>query len=184
MRLVFTCLACSFATSLAAADPAAAQHARSAATAPITVVSLPDAIHIALANNPDSLATYEDVRAANGALVQSHAFENPTLFVNSMGENVSPTDVPMPNQFGFTWTIPIREARPRHRRGPCSARCGGRDAHRHAAGSRTTVETAFISVLLDQAQLDFAKQDQAGLREAVDSTRSATKTARLRTATY
>jgi outer membrane protein, heavy metal efflux system len=163
MRLVFTCLACSFAIGVAAADPSPAP------TAPIAVLSLPDAIHLALAHNPDSLTTDEDVRAARGAYVQSHALPNPALFVYALGKNLSPIDAPVPNQFGVTWTIPIGG-----KRGAGIAAAGAAldaaGATRIAARRQLELEVsiAFISVLLDQAQLDFAKQDQAGLHQAVD----------------
>ncbi|HEY6038171.1 MAG TPA: TolC family protein, partial [Kofleriaceae bacterium] len=161
MRLVLPCLACSFASGLAAADPSP--------TAPIAVLSLPDAIHLALAHNPESLTTDEDVRAARGAYVQAHALPNPALFVYALGKNLSPLDAPVPNQFGVTWTIPIGG-----KRGAGIAAAG---AALDAAGAtriaarrqlELDVETTFIAVLLDQAQLEFAKQDQTGLHQAVD----------------
>ena len=161
MRFVFTCLVCSLATGVAAADPSP--------TAQIAVLSLPDAIQLALAHNPDSLTTDEDVRAAHGAEIQAHALPNPALFVYALGKNLSPLDAPVPNQFGVTWTIPIGG-----KRGAGIAAAGA--ALDAAAATRIAtrrqlelaVETAFISVLLDQSQLDFAKQDQAGLHQAVD----------------
>ncbi|MEO6775847.1 MAG: TolC family protein [Kofleriaceae bacterium] len=133
------------------------------------MISLPDAIRLARAHNPESLGTDEDVHAARGALVQSRALPNPSLFVYRVGENLSPADSPVPNQFGVTWTIPLGGKR--------GAGIAAADANVAAAeGTRAQfrhqlaldVATAFIAVLLDQSQLDFAKQDQAGVHEALD----------------
>lgn len=167
MRLLLLFLASTLASRLAAADGVA-----STPPPPLplrSVLSLPDAIRLALANNPDSLAIDEDVRATRGALVQSHALENPSLFVNALGENLSPGDAPVPNQFGISWTIPIggkRGAGIAAARAAVDAAVATRLAARRQL--ELDVETAFITVLLDQAQLDFAKQDQAGLHEAED----------------
>ena len=155
MRPVYPFLICLLASTLAAAAPRA-------------VLSLPDAIQLALAHNPDSLSTDEDVRAAQGALVQSHALPNPSLFLYKLGGNISPFDAPVPNQFGVTWTIPIGGKRGA---GIASARAAVAAAAATRVGSKhqlaLQVETAFVTVLLDQAQLDFSKQDQAGLHESV-----------------
>src|SRR4051794_18008088 len=78
-----------------------------AGPAPLDTISLPDAIRIAREHSPGSLSAEQEVVAARGALVQSHALPNPTLFVYRIGENLSPADSPVPNQFGVSWTIPI-----------------------------------------------------------------------------
>ncbi len=161
MRSSSTCILCLLATSVAWAGP-------TAAPAALTAISLPDAIRIARERNPDSLSAEEDVHAARGALVQSRALENPSLFVYRIGENLSPVDSPMPNQFGVSWTIPIggkRGAGIAAANAAVAAAEGTRGAFRHQLA--LDVETAFIAVLLDQSLLDFAKQDQAGLHEAV-----------------
>ena len=136
---------------------------------PLAVISLPDAIRIALAHNPESRSADEDVHAAHGALVQSRVLPNPSLFVYRVGENLSPLDSPMPNQFGVTWTIPLggkRGAGIAAANAAVAAAEGTRGAYRHQLA--LDVETAFIAVLLDESQLDFAKQDQQGLHEALE----------------
>jgi cobalt-zinc-cadmium efflux system outer membrane protein len=158
-RLRHLCLACLYASL----SPTAAN------AAPLSTLTLADAIALALRHNPDSLATDEDVRGAQGALVQSHALPNPSLFVGALGTNLSPIDAPIPNQVGVSWTIPIGGKRSA---GIDSARAAVDAASATRVSSRRQlafdVETAFIAVLEDQAQLDFAKEDQRGLRAAVD----------------
>ena len=156
-RLAHLCLAC---LSLL---PTAAR------AAPLSTLTLADAIALALRHNPDSLSTDEDVRGAQGALVQSHALPNPSLFIGALGTSLSPIDAPVPNQVGVSWTIPIGGKRAA---GIDSARAAVDAASATRVASRRQlafdVETAFIAVLEDQAQLDFAKEDQSGLRAAVD----------------
>jgi cobalt-zinc-cadmium efflux system outer membrane protein len=100
--------------------------------------------------------------------VQARALPNPTLVVSALGKNLSPIEAPVPNQFGISWTIPIGGKRAA---GIAVARAALAAAGATGIATRRqlelAVETAFVSVLLDQAQLDFAKQDQAGLHEAV-----------------
>ena len=140
-----------------------------ASAAPPSTLTLADAIALALRHNPDSLATDEDVRGAQGALTQAHALPNPALFVGSLGRNLSPIEAPLPNQVGVSWTIPLGGKRGA---GITSARAGvdAASATRVAARRQLAfnVQTAFIAVLEDQAQLDFARDDQRGLRAAVD----------------
>ena len=156
MRSVPAFLVCLLASPLAAAQPRA-------------VLSLPDAIRLALATNPDSLSMDEDVRSAQGALVQSHALPNPSVFLYTIGRNVSPLEGPSPTQFGVTWTIPIGGKRGA---GIASAHAAFDAAAATRVGSRNQlalqVETAFVTVLLDKAQLEFSKQDQTGLHESLD----------------
>ena len=107
------------------------------------------------------------MRSAQGAVTQARVFENPALFVSSLGKNLSPFDSPIPNQVGVTWTIPIGGKRGA---GIASARAAVDSARATRIASRRdlgfAVETAFIGVLLDQTQLDFARQDQQGLHQA------------------
>ena len=142
---------------------------RPRACAGLATISLPDAIRIARERNPDSLSAEEDVASARGALVQSRALPNPSLFVYRIGENLSPADSPVPNQFGVSWTIPIggkRGAGIAAADADVAAAEGTRGAFRHQLA--LDVETAFIAVLLDQSLLDFAKQDQLGLHQAME----------------
>jgi cobalt-zinc-cadmium efflux system outer membrane protein len=132
-------------------------------------LSLPDAIRIALTRSPDSLSAAEDVRSAQGAELQAHAFSNPQIFVYRLAEDLSPFASPAPTQFGVTWTIPIggkRGAGIAAASAAVAAAEGTRAAFQHQLAFN--VETAFIAVLLDQSQLDFAKQDQQGLDQAVE----------------
>lgn len=159
MRVVPIAILCSFVTAgAAAAQPGG-----------IAVLTLPDAVRLALAHNPDSLSTDEDVRSASGALVQAHALPNPAVFLYTLGRRISPFDSPVPNQYGVTWTIPIGGKRAA---GISAARAALDAATATRAGSRHQlafdVESAYIAVLLDQSQLDFARQDQAALHQAVD----------------
>ena len=164
MRLVLLCTACSLVSGAAAAAPPGT-------TAPggITVLTLTDAVKLALAHNPDSLSTDEDVRAASGALVQAHALPNPSAFLYVLGNRISPFDSPVPNQYGLTWTIPIGGKRAA---GISAARAALDAATATRAGSRHQlafdVESAYVAVLLDQSQLDFAHQDQAAIHQALD----------------
>jgi len=161
MRSVSIWILCSFATAAWADSP----------TTPsgLAVISLPDAIRIARDHNPASLSSDEDVHSARGALVQSRALPNPSVFVYRMGENLSPLDSPAPNQFGVTWTIPLggkRGAGIAAADAAVAAADGTRSQFRHQLALAVT--TAFVTVLLDQSQLDFAKQDQAGVHEALE----------------
>jgi cobalt-zinc-cadmium efflux system outer membrane protein len=109
------------------------------------------------------------VRSAQGGLVQSHALPNPSVFLYTIGRNLSPLEGPSPTQFGVTWTIPIGGKRGA---GIASAHAAFDAAEATRVGSRNQlalqVETAFVTVLLDQAQLEFSKQDQTGLHESLD----------------
>ena len=161
MRLVSTSLLVSFAAASASADPGPAS--------PLKSLGMADAVRLALAHNPESLSSDEDVRAAGGALVQAHALPNPSVFLYALNRRISPFDTPAPNQYGLTWTIPIGGKRAA---GIAAARAALDAASSTRAGSRHQlafdVETAYIAVLLDQSQLDFAKQDQAALHQAVE----------------
>jgi cobalt-zinc-cadmium efflux system outer membrane protein len=131
-------------------------------------ITLDQAVKLALANNPDSQSASEDLAAAGGALVQARALPNPSLFVSSLGSEIKPFDLQLPNQFGVTWTIPLFGKRGA---GIAAARADVDAAHANRVSVRWhlafDVEKAFISVLVDQAQLDFARQDQNGIDEAV-----------------
>jgi cobalt-zinc-cadmium efflux system outer membrane protein len=138
-----------------------------AADEPRRTLTLDDAVALALARNPDSESADADVDAAEGAVTQSRAFSNPSLFVSSLGRNLSPFDAPIPNQIGVTWTVPIGGKRAA---GIAVARADldGAKATRTTARRQLAfdVQTAFVTVLLDAAQLDFAREDQAGLQQA------------------
>lgn len=159
MRSVSISILCSLTVAAAASPPSGG----------LAVVSLPDAIRLARAHNPESLGSDEDVHGARGALVQAHALPNPSLFVSRLGENLSPADSPVPNQFGVTWTLPLggkRGAGIDAADAAVAAAEGTRAQFRHQLA--LDVATAFIAALLDQSQLDFAKQDQAGVHEALE----------------
>ncbi|HEY7956013.1 MAG: TolC family protein [Polyangia bacterium] len=127
-----------------------------------------DAIRLALSRNPDSRATDEDVAAAGGALIQSKLLSNPSIFIYTLGAGISPAEAPIPNQFGVTWTIPFGGKRAA---GIAIARAGVKAAESTRVAARRqlalSVETRFVSVLLDQSILAFAEEDQAAFRQSV-----------------
>jgi cobalt-zinc-cadmium efflux system outer membrane protein len=129
---------------------------------------LSDAIQLALTHNPDARGTAADVRGAHGALVQSRAFENPGLFVSSLGTQVNPLDWPRPNQIGLSWTLPIGGKRSA---GIASAQAGLKAAE--ASRSRALqqleldVAQAYVGVLLDTSLLEFARQDEADFQKTL-----------------
>jgi cobalt-zinc-cadmium efflux system outer membrane protein len=136
---------------------------------PAKSVTVDQAVSLALTHNPDAASADDDVAAAEGAVDQARAFENPSLFIGALGKNLSPFDAPTPNQFGVTWTLPLGGKRAA---GIATARADLRgaeasriDAHRQLAGQ---VETTFVAIQRDAAQLDFARQDQADLAEALE----------------
>ena len=136
---------------------------------PVKSLTLDQAIQLALAHNPDSRSADEDVTSAGGALVQSRLLPNPSLFVSSLGRNLSPPDGPIPTQIGLTWTIPIggkRGAGIEAAQATVDAARATRVAARRQVA--LTVEKAFVAVLLDQAQLEFAAQDQDGIRQSLE----------------
>jgi outer membrane protein TolC len=112
---------------------------------PLKTVALDQAIQLALAHNTDSRSADEDVTSADGALVQSRLFSNPSLFVSSLGRGVSPFMGPAPTQYGVTWTIPIggkraaRSSCPSRRRSSrcCSTRRSSNSTARTRRGSMT-----------------------------------------------
>ncbi|HEX3474588.1 MAG TPA: TolC family protein [Kofleriaceae bacterium] len=135
---------------------------------PLKTVALDQAIQLALAHNTDSRSADEDVASADGALVQSRLFSNPSVFVSSLARGVSPLMGPVPTQYGASWTVPIG-----------GKRAAGIDAaHALVVAARATriaarrqvelsVEKAFVAVLLDQAQLEFARQDEKGIHDTL-----------------
>ncbi len=138
------------------------------AQAPLKSVTLDQALQLALAHNTDSRGADEDVTSAGGALVQARLFSNPSLFVSSLGRGVSPFMGPLPTQLGVTWTIPLggkRAAGIDAARAAVDAARGTRIAARRQV--QITVEKAFVAVLLDQAQLEFATQDEKGIHDAL-----------------
>ncbi len=126
------------------------------------------AIHLALAHNPDSRAAEQDVSAAQGVEEQARALPNPDIFVGALGTQISPADAPIPNQFGIAWTIPLGGKRAA---GIASARAGVSAARATRVATRRqlalSVETAFVSVMLDKSLLDFAKEDQQTFQQSV-----------------
>ena len=139
------------------------------AAEPIRSLTLDQAIQLALAHNPDSQSADEDVASAGGALVQSRLLPNPSLFVSSLGRSLSPLDGPIPTQIGLTFTIPIggkRAAGIEAAQATVDAAWATRVAARRQVA--LTVEKAFVAVLLAQAQLEFAAQDQDGIRQSFE----------------
>jgi outer membrane protein, heavy metal efflux system len=135
---------------------------------PLKSVELAQAIQLALARNTDSRSADEDVTSAGGALVQSRLFSNPSLFVSSLAHGVSPFMGPAPNQYGVTWTVPIggkRAAGIDAARAQLDAARATRIAARRQV--ELSVEKAFVAVLLDQAQLAFARQDETGIHDSL-----------------
>ncbi len=126
------------------------------------------AIHLALAHNPDSRAADQDVTSAQGAVQQARVLPNPDIFVGAMGTEIHPAQAPIPNQFGFDWTIPLGGKRAA---GIASAKAGVSAARAGRVATRRqlalSVETAFVAVLLDRSLLDFAKEDQQTFKESV-----------------
>jgi cobalt-zinc-cadmium efflux system outer membrane protein len=126
------------------------------------------AIHLALAHNPDSRAAQQDVSAARGAVEQARVLPNPDIFVGAMGTEISPAQAPIPNQFGIAWTLPLGGKRAA---GIASAKAGVSAARASRLATRRqlalSVETAFVTVLLDQSLLDFAREDQQTFRQSV-----------------
>ena len=150
---------------LAAALPAAAALADEARSS----ITLEQAIALALQHNTDTRASDQDVVSAHGVLVQASVLPNPGLFVYSFGSKVAPLEGPIPGQFGVTWTLPVGGKRSA---GIASAEAGLSAAKAGNAAVRQqislNVATAFLNVLLSQALLEFALQDQAAFRQTLE----------------
>jgi len=131
-------------------------------------LTLPQAVQLALQHNTDARSAQADVTSAHGALEQSTAFENPGLFVSALGTQVNPATWPKPNQFGVTWTLPIGGKRGA---GIASARAGLSAARATQTSVvqqlELNVAQAFVTVLLNQSLLAFARQDQANFQETL-----------------
>ena len=142
--------------------PAQADEARSS-------ITLEQAVALALQHNTDMRASGQDVVAAHGALTQASVLPNPGLFVGSFASTVSPLEAPVPGQLGVTWTLPIGGKRSA---GIASAEAGLSAARAGNAAVRQQVSlnvaTAFLNVLLSQALLEFALQDQAAFRQTLE----------------
>jgi len=146
----------------------ASRSAPAHAQAPLKSVTQEQVLQLALAHNTDSRSADEDVTSAGGALVQSRLLPNPSLFVSSLGRGVSPFMGPVPTQLGLTWTIPLggkRAAGIDAARAAVDAARGTRIAARRSV--QIAVEKAFVAVLLDQAQLEFATLDEKGIHDAL-----------------
>ena len=137
--------------------------------APLASVSLEQAIQLALAHNTDSRSADEDVTSAGGALVQSRLFANPSLFISTLGRGVSPFQSPAPNQYGVTWTLPLGGKRGA---GIDAAKAALDAANTTRIAARRQVEIAvakaYVAVLLDQSQLEFARQDEKGIHDSLE----------------
>jgi len=135
---------------------------------PLASITLAQALQLALVHNTDSRGADEDVISAGGALDQSRLLPNPSVFVSSLGRGVSPFMGPTPTQLGVTWTIPIGGKRGA---GIDAARAGVDAARATRIAARRqvqiSVEKAFVAVLLDQALLEFARQDATGIHDAL-----------------
>ncbi len=136
---------------------------------PVASLTMHDALQLALERNPDSRSAAEDVTAAGGAVQQSHALPNPALFVSSLGRGISPLERPSPNQFGVTWTIPIGGKRAAGIES-AEAALDAAQATRIAARRQValSVAKAFVAVLLDQSQLEFALKDADGIHRSLE----------------
>ncbi len=145
-----------FCLNASAAEPA---HAR---------ITLEDAIQLALSHNPDSRSADQDVLSAKGATQTARALQNPSVFVYTLGANISPADVPIPNQYGFTWSIPFGGKRAAGidvaKAGERAASAGRQSQRRQLAFG---VEMAFVQVLLDQSLLEFAHEDEKSFQDAL-----------------
>lgn len=131
-------------------------------------LTLPQAIELALQHNTDARSADADVTSAHGAWVQSSALPNPNLFVSSLATQVNPATWPQPNQFGFTWTIPIGGKRGA---GIAAAKAGLSAAQATKSSVvqqlELNVAQAFVTLQLNQSLLDFARQDQAAFRQTL-----------------
>lgn len=131
-------------------------------------ITLADAVRLALAHNPDSRSADADITSAEGAVTQAKVLPNPDIFLYTIGRGLNPFDAPVPNQYGFTWTIPVSGKRGA---GIRVAKAGVEAAHSTRQVARRQlalqVETAFIGVLLDQSILEFAEQDQQAFQQSV-----------------
>ena len=136
---------------------------------PVRSIGLSDAIQLAVLHNPDFRSTGYDVTAAEGAVVQASVLPNPSINIGSLGRQLKPFDGPVPGQFGINWTIPIG--------GKISAATSAAEALVDAAkGSREAahrqlifnVQTAFVTLQLQELLISFAKQDQIGFHKELD----------------
>ncbi len=129
-------------------------------------VTLAQAVQLALQHNPDFRSTGYDVMAARGAVVQASVLPNPGFYLGAMG--IAQPGAPVPNQFGLTWTIPIG-GKISAATAAATASLSAAEATRQAAKQQliTSVQTAFVSLLLAESQLGFAKEDRAGFEKTL-----------------
>gem|GEM_PF-2541810 len=136
---------------------------------PVRSIGLPQAMELAVLHNPDFRSTGYDVTAAQGAVVQASVLPNPSINVGSLGRQLKPFNGPVPVQFGLGFTIPIG--------GKISAATAAAEglleaakANREAAHRQLifNVQTAFVTLQLQQLLSSFAKQDQIGFHEELD----------------
>ena len=135
----------------------------------VVALTLPEAIRLAIAHNPDFRSTDFDVRSAQGAVAQASVLPNPALVIGTLGRGVKPFDAPVPTNFGLSWTIPIG-GKISAATDAAQAGLAASKATREASRQQLVlgVQTAFTAVLLDQAQLEFAQQDAAGFHRELD----------------
>ncbi len=161
MRMLLAALAAWVGSSLFVPSALSAQ-------AGVKRLTVAEAVRLALLHNPDSRSAEQDVASARGAVTQAELLPNPALFISALDTNISPADAPLPNQFGLTWTLPIggkRAATIASARSEVGAAQASQAAARRELALQ--VESAFVQLLLDQALLEFAKQDQQTFEQSV-----------------
>jgi outer membrane protein, heavy metal efflux system len=132
-------------------------------------LTLADAIRLAIEHNPDFRSTGYDVVSAQGAVVQASVLPNPSVFLYSIGRGFKPFQAPVPTQFGLTWTIPVGgkiSAATDAAKATLASAKSTREANRRQLV--VNVQTAFTTLLLDQAQRAFSEQDAEGFHRELD----------------
>ncbi len=139
------------------------------ADSPETHLSEQKAVRLAILHNPDTRSAGYGVKAAEGGLVQSRLLPNPGVFVGALGRAVAPVQGPVPNTIGVTWDVPIggkREA------GIAAAKATLDAAKASYVNNRRqlelSVETAFVTALLDESLLAFAQADRDQFYQELD----------------
>ncbi len=136
---------------------------------PVHLLTLPDAVSLAQAHNPDFRSTEYDVAAAQGVVVQASVLPNPYVDLASYGTVLKAPGVQAPTQLGIGWTIPIG--------GKISAATQSAQAALEAARATRiaarrqliiTTEMAFTALQLALTQLTFARGDREGFHKELD----------------
>lgn len=137
-------------------------------TPPGPRLTLSGAVKLALRRGPDSRAADLAVESARGALLQASLLPNPSFTVATNGVEISPAAAPIPNQVSLEWPIPIGGKRgagiDAARAGLDAAQASRRATRRQAV---LAVESAFVTVLLDRAQLAFERKSRAQFRQSL-----------------